>query len=105
MINIILALLGIAIFFIVRYKNRKTVNNPTFGYWLVDNWEETVSSLLATTALLIMFLANETSFDLNQFIDSIPYVTGLPLKLAASFLAGYGNTALLYKMFNNKTKK
>lgn len=103
MINYILAFLGIAIFFIAKYAKRKDQEKAfSFAFWLKDNWPESVTSILATIALLIIFLSPEAVYDFDSLIDKIPGVVSLPVKMVVSLLVGLGNSALLYKMFKTK---
>ena len=106
MINWILAFLGIMMFFITKYAKRNSKHKAfSFGFWLADNWEETVVSIMATFVLMIMFLSPEAQFDTNAFFEKVPFITALPTKMVVSFLAGFSNSFLIYAMFRNKTKK
>jgi hypothetical protein len=101
--NYLLAFLGIAIFFIGKYAGRNDKQKDfSFTFWLKDNWPEAVTSVLATIALLIIFLSPEAVYDFDTLIDKIPGVVSLPVKMVVALLVGLGNSALLYKMFKTK---
>ena len=55
MIDYILCLIGIMIYFIGRYKKRtvKTIGF-SFGFWVKDNWQELTSTVLMSVALMII---------------------------------------------------
>ena len=104
--NWILALVGIMIYFITKYaKRRKKTIGFNLKFWAQDNWPEIIVSLLATYALMVIFMSDDAVFDLDYLIQKIPGVVSLPIKMVVSLLIGFGNSALFYAMFKVKTKK
>ena len=85
-INIILALLGVSIHLLMKFKNRKNKDcNFCFKFWLKDNWVNTTLSLLSSIAILFMLQ------DVSMFVGN--GAQGLT-KLVA-FCAGYFNHSLI----------
>lgn len=104
MINWILALLGISIYFLNRYAHRNEKKAFTFTFWLKDNWSELLTSVLATMAMMIVFMDPESKFDFTNILEKVPYLVSLPVTKVISLLVGYGNTALFYTLFKTKKK-
>ena len=104
MVNWLLALLGIAIYFMVRYANKKDTKNFSFVFWVKDNWPEFVISGLATIALMIVFMDPESKFDFSEIFSKVPYLVSLPATKVISLFVGYGNSALFYTLFRTKKK-
>lgn len=104
--NWILAFLGIAIFFIGKYAKRNNKEKTfSFGFWLKDNWPEATVSVLATVALMIIFMSPEAEFNFVDLLNKVPGVVSLPIKMVVSLLIGLGNSALLYRLFKTKVSK
>src|SRR3989344_7243779 len=97
-INGVIAFAGMALFFIMRYKNRK---NKKIGFhlafWLNDNLLELVISLVTTTICFLM-LDDLSVYFKNFFPESLPLV-----KITA-FLCGFANQWLL-KLITSPFKK
>ena len=104
MTDYILCLLGIFVYFLSRYNNRKRKTKLSIGFWFRENWQEFVSTLALNLALMILIHLPETSVDLESFLSTLPiglHLAGVP---ALSFLLGLGLTATFYSMFKAKTK-
>jgi len=104
MINWLLALLGITIYFLNRYAHRNVKEAFTFAYWIKDNWAELLTSVLVTIAMMIVFMDPESKFDFTTILEKVPYLVSLPVTKVISLLVGYGNTALFYTLFKTKKK-
>ena len=84
--NIILALLGVSIHLLMKFKNRKDKScNFCFKFWLKDNWINVTLSILSAVAILFMLE------DVSMFVGN--GAQGLT-KLVA-FCAGYFNHSLI----------
>ena len=105
MINWILCLLGICVYFLRRYDNRKHKNTPvSFSFWIADNWPELLTTLFLNTAIMIIIHLPGTTVDMNPIFSQLPFglnVAGLP---TLSFFLGLGLTWTFYSLFRSKTK-
>lgn len=108
----ILAFCGITIDFIGRYDKRKNkTKNPSFTYWIKDNWAETVQSLLFVIVVLLILNNPETVVDspavtkwFNTLFAVLPDGVIFPGKLLLSFIFGLTVNALVYKYNKRKEK-
>lgn len=95
-------LLGIWIFFLVRFENRKKKNvfNPIF--WIKDNWIELLAIFLFDIALMIIIMHPDISVNPQRLIEKyIPFdvvATGFAAKMIVSFLIGLGLSSGLYSL-------
>ena len=104
MINWILAFLGIAIYFLMRYAKKQNTKNFNAGFWIKDNWPEFTVSALATIALMILFTDPDSSFDFSEIFAKVPYLVSLPATKVMSLMTGFLNSTLFYAMFKTKSK-
>lgn len=102
MINWILAAIGLAIYYIGRYSNRKNKTKFSLLFWLDDNWPELVTSTLATIALMVIFLDKNAAFDFQSMLDSVPFIKSLPSEKLVSLTIGYLNSMIFYKLMKQK---
>ena len=105
LIDMALCLLGIMIYFINRYANRKGKTKPSFRYWLNDNWPELVTTAALNAALMIIIHLPGTTVSFERLFAGLPFdmsVSGLP---TLSFFLGLGLTASFYRMFKTKAAK
>ena len=92
---IVLALLGIASSFIVKFLNKTDkASKLDFMFWIKDNLPEVILSLISMTILLI--IAAKTEFDDVVIGKSIPFIKSLPMDLIAAAFIGYLNNTLWY---------
>lgn len=103
--NWLLNLLGILIFFINRFKQRthKTVSFK-FKYWISDNFQEMATTLLLNLALMIILDQNIKSGTIDQLLLKLPdwvSILGIP---GICFGLGAGLSWLLYELFRRKIK-
>lgn len=98
----ILNILGIMIFFMVRYENRRVKDNFNPWFWVKDNWVELLSTLLFNISLMIILMHPEVAVDPQRIIERyVPFdvtVTGFAAKMLISFLLGLGFSAGLYSL-------
>jgi uncharacterized integral membrane protein len=107
MINWILNLIGITIYFIGRYSKRAT-KTARFNhkFWLSDNWPELTSTLLINVALMILLMQPETQVNLDSLIkEYVPFGLDIAVKPLMSFLLGVIFSAAFYKLYRSKTKR
>jgi hypothetical protein len=100
----ILFFLGTLAFFLYKYLTRKdksTKLSPIF--WWRDNYPELLFSFVIDLAVMLIFIDPETKVDLSQ-IAWFPKWLVLPVKLAGSFLIGYGGGVAVYNIFKRKVK-
>jgi hypothetical protein len=102
MINWILAAVGLAIYFLVRYKARRNKNKFNLKFWLKDNWPEVVISLLATFAFMIIMTDENAELDFTEMLANVPFVKSLPADKLVSLAVGYLNSWLVYTIFKVK---
>lgn len=106
MINWILNIIGMLIYFIQRYAGRRNKTKFSFRFWLNDNWPELITSILFNVALMLLLMQPETNINIDDLIkENIPFALQIAVKPLFSFLLGLGLSAFLYKMFKSKVKK
>lgn len=105
MIDYILCLIGIMIYFIGRYKKRtvKTIGF-SFGFWVKDNWEELTSTVLMCVALMIIIHDEETTISFDKMLSALPFSIHVAAIPTMSFFIGLGLSMAFYRMFKEKTK-
>ena len=95
MLTWIIAFLGIALSFFVKYKNRAVKEREwSLGYWLQDNFIEVPISVISMVILLI--IGQRTTFDQSIILEKLPWITSLPMDLIAAAVIGYLNNTLWY---------
>lgn len=108
MINWILALIGMMMYFINRYKNRNAKEVKfSFAHWIKDNWPESSLSVLSVISLMIIFMNKGAELDISQLIEKVPFIKGATtevIKMVVALAIGFGNSALFYFMFRTKKK-
>jgi len=89
LINGIIAFLGMALFFLVRYKYRANKKAPfNFAFWIKDNAFELVISIITSAACFLML--DDLSLYLAKFLPS-----EVPMVKITAFLCGYANQWIL----------
>jgi len=105
-IDSILCLLGIVIYFMNRYANRKMkTKKASFSFWIQDNYPELISTMALNIALMILIHLPETYVSMDKLFEGLPFdmhVSGIP---ALSFFFGLGLTATFYNLFKTKITK
>ena len=101
---ILLALLGIASSFIVKFLNKTDKTSKlSFGFWIKDNLMEVILSIISMTILLI--IASKTEFDDTVVGQNIPFIKSLPIGLIVAAFIGYLNNTLWYALVQKGKKK
>ena len=100
----LIALLGIALSFMVKFMNRSNKEKElSLKFWAKDNSPELIASLLGMVILLMIF--RKTEFDGSLITERFPWIKSLPMDLIGGVLAGYLNNTLFYaivKRFKGK---
>jgi hypothetical protein len=105
MINWILNIIGMLIYFIQRYAGRRNKTKFSFRFWLNDNWPELITSILFNVALMLLLMQPETNINIDDWLkENIPFQLQIATKPLFSLLLGIGLSALIYKMYRKKTK-
>ncbi len=65
--KILINLIGVAIFFLVRFGNRTDkTKEPNLKFWLQDNWEQLSAVILFDAALMILRSQEGLNIDFTQ---------------------------------------
>ena len=102
MINWLLAFIGLTVYFLIRYNGRRNKTKFSFKFWFKDNWVEFAVSVLATFALMIIFLDEGSSFDMDMILEKVPFIKSIAADKFASLAIGYINSWLFYTLFKLK---
>ena len=106
MVNWILNLIGVMVYFINKYANRKNKTKFNGKYWLNDNWPELATTLLINIALMLLLMQPETNINIDEWLkDNVPFALQIAIKPLFSLLLGLGLSAFLYGMFKKKTRR
>ena len=106
MINWILNLIGIAIYFLNKYAGRKNKTKFNAKFWFKDNFPELASTLLINVALMLLLMQPETNINIDEWLkDNVPFALQIAIKPLFSLLLGLGLSAFLYGMFKKKTRR
>ena len=106
MVNWILNIIGMLIYFIQRYAGRRNKTKFNFKFWLNDNWPELVTSVLFNVALMLLLMQPETNINIDDWLKAnVPFALQIAIKPLFSLLLGLGLSALLYGMFKKKTRR
>ena len=102
--DVILNLMGIAIFFINRYAGRTRKTKFRWSFWWSDNWQEFSTTMLLNAALMYIIHLPTSAINLDAFFSELPFGLSLAALPTMSFLLGLGFTAIFYRFFTNKIK-
>lgn len=106
MITWTLNIIGILIYFISKYANRKHTTKFSFKFWISDNWPELTSTLLLNIALMLLLLQPETTINIDEWLtNNVPFGLSVAVKPLFALLLGLGLSSFLYGLFKNKLKK
>lgn len=104
--KLLLNFLGIVLYFLLKYKNRKDKTTNFSGtYWKNDNWPESLSILIFDGVLMILFLKGDLVIDLNKWIPSLPDGIAFAGDLSICFLIGLIIAGGVYQLFKTKVSK
>jgi len=104
--NYIMNILGIMLYFLVRYGNRtdKTVKfSGTF--WLNDNWVETVGTFVVNIILMILMWKGQVTIDIEKVAPWMPDGISFAGDMVVYCLIGGVISHLVYEAFKTKVKK
>ena len=101
--KIIMNMLGILIYFLNRFANRRA-KDKTFNvvFWLKDNWPEFSVIMLVDISMLILFLSNDISI---EAIDVMPPIVAKLGDLTVSWLLGLGLSSAIYNVIRKKIRE
>lgn len=102
--DVILNLMGIAIFFINRYAGRTRKTKFKWAFWWSDNWQEFSTTMLLNAALMYIIHLPTSAVNLDAFFSELPFGLSLAALPTMSLLLGIGVTSALYKFFLTKIK-
>ena len=106
MINWIINLIGVLVYFINRYANRGRKTKFNGKFWFQDNWPELATTLLINIALMLLLMQPETNINIDDFLkENVPFALQIAIKPLFSLLLGLGLSAFLYGMFKKKTRR
>ncbi len=94
--NVLLALLGVTIYLLMKFKNRSNKERFSFKYWLRDNWIDVSLAVTSTVALILFADEIANYYDFKMDVDG----KQSPLIKAACFFCGYLNQSI----FKNLSK-
>lgn len=103
LLAIILNVMGIVIYFLTKYSNRRE-QDKTFSlkFWINDNWPELIITILFDAALVLLVMVGDIQLNVQEFLPEwVTSVGGLTI----SFLLGLGLSAFIYEVFKSKVKK
>lgn len=100
--KILLNFLGIMIYFLNRFTNRKR-KDKSFSplFWLKDNWSELTVILLVDASLMILLITNDISIELANFIPSWLVKPG---DLTIAWVLGLGLSSLVYNIIRKRIR-
>jgi hypothetical protein len=108
MINWVLNAIGIVIYFLNRFGNRRTKTKASFKYWFADNYIELFTTLLFDLALMIIVMMPDVQVNFDSFIaENVPFgltISPIVAKAILSFLLGLGLSSLFYKYYKIRAK-
>lgn len=98
--KILLNILGILIYFLNRYNNRRSKDKSfSINFWVKDNWPELLIVILVDISIMLLLLLNDISIDAAQFLPTWLVKVG---DLGISWLIGLGLASLIYSIFRKK---
>jgi purine-cytosine permease-like protein len=98
--KIVLNILGILIYFLNRYNNRRSKDKSfSINFWVKDNWPELLIVLLVDISIMLLLILNDISIDAAQFLPTWLVKIG---DLGIAWLIGLGLASLIYSIFRKK---
>lgn len=108
MINWILNGIGVVIYFLNRFGNRRKKAKPSIKFWIADNYRELLTTLLFDLALMIIVMMPDVQVNFDSFIaENVPFglaISPVVAKAILSFLLGLGLSSLFYKYYKIRAK-
>ena len=100
--KIVLNLLGILIYFLNRFSNRRSKDKTfSISFWIKDNWPELLIVLLVDISVMLLLLTNDVTIDLAEFV---PQWMVTPGDLTLAWLVGLGLASFGYTVIKKKFK-
>ena len=104
--NYLFNLLGIIIYFLLRYNGRTDQTTKlSVGYWFRDNWLEFLTILLFNVLLMGLFVIGGVTIDLEKFLPSLPDGVSFVGDAAICAFIGLVLAHGVYELFKAKVKK
>lgn len=104
--NYLFNLLGIIIYFLLRYNGRTDQTTKlSVGYWFRDNWPEFLTILLFNVLLMGLFVIGGITIDLEKFLPSLPDGVSFVGDAAICAFIGLVLAHGVYELFKAKVKK
>jgi purine-cytosine permease-like protein len=101
--KIVLNILGILIYFLNRYNNRRSKDKSfSINFWVKDNWPELLIVLLVDISIMLLLILNDISIDAAQFLPTWLVKIG---DLGIAWLIGLGLASLIYSIFRKKVSE
>jgi hypothetical protein len=101
----VLNLIGIVIFFLIKFNNRKDKKKePSLEFWLIDNWVELLTILLFDIALMLLALQGELKLSFTKLFPTAPEGITLVGDLTICFFVGVVLAWTFYKLVNKYLK-
>ena len=108
MINWILNGIGVVIYFLNRFGNRRKKEKFNFKFWFYDNYRELFTTLLFDIAIMIIVMMPDVQVNFDAFLsENLPFaisISPIVAKALLSFLLGLGLSSLFYKYYKLKAK-
>jgi hypothetical protein len=102
----LLNLLGIVLYFLVRFGNRtdKSVKFSS-AFWMNDNWVETMGTLVVNVIIMLLMLKGGVTIDIEKIAPWMPDGISFVGDLFVYVLIGGFVSHLVYEAFKTKVKK
>ena len=100
--KIILNVIGIVIFFLSRFSNRKDkTTEPSIKFWFKDNWEQLITIGLFDVALMILASKQALNIDFSK-LTFLPDWLQLVGDVALFFVIGLLGAYLAYEGYQKR---
>ena len=108
MINWVLNIIGIMVYFIGRFSQRKSKTiQPSFTFWFKDNWPELIQTSLLNFAIMLIISMKQLSVNMDIWLqEKLPYISIDPVVAKAILSLGVGLiiTHMVYQSYLSKVK-
>lgn len=108
MINWLLNGIGVIIYFLNRFGNRKKKTKPSFKFWINDNYKELLTTILFDFALMLIIMMPEVQVNFDALIaENLPFGLTIGPAVAKAILSlglGLGLSSLFYKYYKIRAK-
>lgn len=105
-IPIILNILGILLYFVLRFGGRKDKTKKlSFSFWWADNMQEILSTVIFNVALMILMIESGIKIDLKALFPMIPDAITFVGDLAIYFSIGAFISHGAYELWKKRKSK